>query len=184
MLSAFLQVSGGLFWIVVLIFLVAEVVASRSEELGAPVAILALAVVVLTLFSDFNVAAVIAAHWVLALLAVPFHFLAGAGWARLKWGGRIASALEDFDQNQAKWRTEYEERPRSDTWAEYVRLFHSCPPSAAENKERIVTWILFWPFSLIWSVLTYPRQFALVIYRRLLTAFERMATAAFADRLK
>lgn len=57
----------------------------------------------------------------------------------------------------------------------------SVMPSAMENKERIVTWILWWPTSAFWTLLNDPLvRFANWMYSRFQGMYKRIAYRAFA----
>lgn len=184
MLNAFMLTSGWLFWIVVFAILVAETAATESDDLFASTAILLTGAVIITLFSDADPFGFVRANPVLTTLAVPVYFIAGAFWALWKWHRVIAASVEAFTKNKAALVKEHQENKawNDSPFEEYVRRFKGYPPSAADSKERITTWIAFWPFSLFWALMKFPREIATYIYRRIVTVFERMSESAFAGK--
>lgn len=53
-------------------------------------------------------------------------------------------------------------------------------PSASENKERIIRWMSFWPWSLTWTLINEPIKKAFrAIYRRIQKLLQSIADKAF-----
>jgi hypothetical protein len=54
-------------------------------------------------------------------------------------------------------------------------------PRASGNKERILTWMMYWPFSFIWTMIDEPLKRAFeVIFRKFRGVYERISETAFA----
>ena len=68
-----------------------------------------------------------------------FYILVGIGYSLLRWNSFCA-----------KWRREYDAEPggftRSTMW--------SNRPDAATSKNRITAWMMFWPWSAFWWLLS------------------------------
>lgn len=186
MINSFFLMSGWLFWLVVFLFIIAETAATEAESLGVAFTLFVVGLLVLTLFSDANIGDVVLRHPILALCMIPAYFVLGIGWSFLKWRGVIVNSAEKFEGEKASLLKKYGERSdKGESFEQWLRLYrYAYPPSAAENKERITTWIAFWPFSLLWSCLTYPRRVAVYLYKQLVATFQRMSEAAFADKFK
>ena len=52
---------------------------------------------------------------------------------------------------------------------------------ARDNKSKIINWMMYWPFSLIWTGLNDPFQ---AIYRRLTGTFQAMANKVLKEEAK
>lgn len=171
-----------LLWVLLTAFLVVEVVATELESLTLVTVTAAAALVILALWSD--VFAIIVAHPLLSALCVPAYFVIGTAWSFWKWGGLIAARLLKFEAEKVSLldehgRGSWKDRPFED----FVRQVHGYPPAVSKNKERITTWIVAWPFSVTWAILKWPREFAVKLYERLASTFQRMADRAFAGKL-
>jgi hypothetical protein len=186
MINSFFLMSGWLFWVVVFLFIIAETAATEAESLGVAFTLFVVGLLVITLFSDANIGDVVLRHPILALCMIPAYFVLGIGWSFLKWRGVIVESAEKFEGEKASLLKKYGDRSdKGESFEQWLRLYrYAYPPSAAENKERITTWIAFWPFSLLWSCLTYPRRVAVYLYKQLVAKFQRMSEAAFADKFK
>lgn len=81
-------------------------------------------------------------HKYAALIAATVYIPVGVGWSLFRWwktlqksAAEIRDYKADFDKNPNKsWSS----------WDAYVKAHL---PSASANKERIVCWIAYWPFS-------------------------------------
>lgn len=184
MINSFFLMSGWLFWAFVILLVIAETVATEAESLGVAFTLLVTGVVVLTLFSDADIGGVVLRHPLLAVCVIPVYFAAGICWSFLKWRGVIIDSAEKFEAEKPGLLKRFEDRSnKGDSFPQWLRSYgYAYPPSAAKNKERITTWIAFWPFSLLWSLFTYPRRLAVFLYKQLVATFQKMSEAAFADK--
>ena len=67
----------------------------------------------------------------------------------------------------------------SDTVSEVIR---SISPKAAKHKAAIMFWIGYWPFSIIWFVISdMVREVATWIYARISGTFQRVSDSMFKD---
>ena len=177
---------SGLLWAILIIILVAEIAAASFESLVGFLAATTAALVAVTVLSDVSLFAPIVDHPLLTLLCVPVYFGAGALWAFWKWGDVIVESLSQFETEKASAN-----RQENGPWThlnmsfeEWARKFGGYPPQASKNKERIVTWIVAWPFSVMWAALQWPHRMAVEIYNRLAGLFQEMADRAFADKFQ
>ncbi len=197
----FFVVSGLLFWIV--LFVALSLITFATEVEAWPQGILALVIFIagfLTLTDvGHPVAYWIMAHPFLTVLMIPPYFAVGALWAFFwKWRNVVREAARDFrEQKAASARAGYAdyvaERDRwngnqankdsqkaVDSYDVWVRKNYP-PPLPANRKDAITTWILFWPFSVSWSLLSGPRRVAIWIYDRLKAAMVRMSERIMGD---
>jgi len=83
----------------------------------------------------------------------------------------------NFNKYLNEWYFNYSHRNVG--YVDENRLDHVIP-SASNNKEKIVTWILWWPTSMIWTLLNDPLvRFANWMYDKFHGLYKRIATAAF-----
>jgi hypothetical protein len=164
MFEHFMVITGWLFWLVLGVFVVAEIAATENDNLFLAIVLAIVALVVFSVGSDHNPVRWVVDNPLHATLSIPLYFLFGTVWAYWKWHGVIVDALAQYkkviDANHDASKDNYR-------------------PSAANSKERIVTWIIMWPFSMFWALLTWPRRLATAIYNRLAASFQHMADEAF-----
>lgn len=147
MIQAILLTTGWLFWGILAVIILIDVLALSTEDegMGAWAIFLTMAGAILSIgFTDAFIGVQ------LAWLAVGFALYAmlGVVWSFKKW--------VDFVKAQ-KILAPSRDRPK-----------------AADNKTRIVTSMALWPFQFTWWVLTWPRHFFSWAYTRLSTVFDRI----------
>lgn len=104
--------------------------------------------------------------------------IAGIIWAFIKWYFFLADSKIAQDEGHESLIRQHEKYPTTYKHPGKVKYFI---PTAIENKERIITWMIYWPFSIIaqifgnWIAKMYNR-----IYRRISGTFDKMAAKRFA----
>lgn len=97
---------------------------------------------------------------------VAAYFLTGAVWSVVKWWRFEVKNVE-------RVRREFKIHPAGRTWPEYRDKYKS---DVAEYKGVIIMWIVFWPFSALWTLLDDPvRRLASAIYTELVGVYERIS---------
>ena len=169
--------------------------------------LIATAVGVYFLF-DVNIVAYVQAHPMEVLkYALGYFFVAGAGWAAaLKW----PTFLLAFKDERAKATKRYEAgerfgagsrrplvdqyghvtpvRPEQQSLKEFLSFQNylgnplDVAPKAANNKERIMAWIAFWPASIVATVVgDYLRNVVEWVYRIISGTLDRISKSIVGD---
>ncbi len=108
-------------------------------------------------------------HWVidhqgqlpyLALLYVAV----GSMWGIVRWYLFVSRAARDYAGKSTDLMNDYQNGPWSPggsslsltkiTYAEWLDRFHNLPPSPSKHRSRIVTWMVWWPFSFLDTLLS------------------------------
>lgn len=176
MLHVFLEASGWFFWIIVaaLTLLTCKLSSSEGEELGAlGFAMIGMGCIIL--FTD----AFAGVRLLALLIGVGLYFAIGIGWSFVKW---CEFFVEDVKRAKALYLKS--QSVPGETFESYMDGYGGRWPSAANNKRRIVNWMLLWPFSLLWSLLKLPRRFCVWVYGRLSTVYDSAARAVFNRSIK
>jgi hypothetical protein len=96
------------------------------------------------------------------------YFLTGILWAFAKWHFFLNRIREEFDEDCKNGR-EYK-----------IKDFEI--PKAGDYKNRITTWISYWPISMSWTVLDDPlKKIAHNIYLKCGKIFDSMSVNKFKD---
>ena len=110
-----------------------------------------------------NILALLTAQPLLVVAGVVAFFVLGTVWAVVKWWF--------FVNNLANKRRE--------ELAIGYRM-GTTKPLVSDNKRRIMTWMCFWPYSFIWTIIDDPiRRVFKAIYRRIRVRLEKIADKAF-----
>lgn len=141
----------------------------------------------------------------LTLGIIAGYFVAGTGWAIGKWYFYISRFRYAYDEIKAKWLKKANvvsldllsavqaKDFRSDVLTEFGRLnnrngYYSRPPDtitfplAAERKSAILGWMMYWPFSMTWTLINDPVKRAFIaIYRHISGGLDRMTQRITGD---
>jgi len=179
----FLLFTGVWFWILtvaIILLIVLEVAKERAFLTGFTIVMY---LMVIHLFGDASLFSTIGKHPALVYAGVPGFFLAGAFWALAKWWFFVKRKALEFRQRRMK----YLERrgvvgATLDTPMpkEMVESFGTVPvkPLAHKNKGKIITWMVYWPFSMVWTLLEEPWR---LIYEALSRIFQKVADKVWGD---
>lgn len=91
---------------------------------------------------------------------VPAYLCVGLAWSFPRWALWLRKVLREYqasktaflaEPHQVEWYSSYEF-----SWyrSQYGIDFFSgrfVPPSFAKNRQRMVNWVLLWPFSVLWT---------------------------------
>jgi hypothetical protein len=127
-------------------------------------------------------------HYVAPIKYKPRKHLAGARGRSPQPQDLLDLEDEEYDENDQILPTAKVE------WAAIVKQGHfytPCPsetycfeykPQPRKHKARILTWMTYWPWSFIWTMLNDPiKRFFKAIYYRLAAFLARMSDKMFAD---
>ncbi len=124
-------------------------------------------------------------HWS-TLFYVLAYVAVGVLWALWKWYVLCLDALKRLNEHRVEWQREYDShsvKPAGsayDTFATFVSTYQNIPPSVTRNKERVVSWMMFWPWSVVLTVIgDYIARFFRWIYRQISTILERIRDWVF-----
>lgn len=84
------------------------------------------------------------------------YFLIGTIWSVVKWYFFLLNKRDKFLEDKKQWDSSNHARP----------LFASVP-EVRYYKKSILTWMTYWPFSMVWTLLDDPvrRAFNLIYYK-------------------
>lgn len=91
---------------------------------------------------------------------VPAYLCVGLAWSFPKWVLWLRKALRKYQEVKAAYECGDKRTPLCDSY-EFARLRHEYgmeitngklePPAFADNRQRMVNWVLLWPFSVLWT---------------------------------
>lgn len=122
--------------------------------------------------------------------AILIYAVVGILYGVVKWFLyllRVRDALVDFRKNyDVKGKLSEKQTSEAQSWLRReVRGFdynETIPPQARKNKGRILYWMIWWPFSLPWTIINEPvKRFFEFIYRRIAGWLQAMSDRLFKD---
>jgi hypothetical protein len=160
MLVEFLAIGGLFFWggLVALALLIGWI---QDDNESVAMLLAGAALAGLFLFTDtykyVTLSGVIYTAVVYSVLGVIYAF---ARWVMFIWDA-IRKAKEDHTRFKS-----------TKTIEEFAKDYR---PVALQNKERLIGWMVLWPLSLVWDILSWPRRLFRWLYEYLTTTFERIS---------
>lgn len=190
MLTTFFIVGGIWFWLlsaIVIVLLLWEVHRDRPI-LGLITVGLYLGMI--HLFGDASLPSTInTSPWIL-YMGIPIYFLAGAIWGVTRWVLFVNRNAIEYKKYRKDFLTDRKNHPSlsgvtitEDTlvpeelrekWARRHNSFER--PSARNNKWKIITWMCYWPFSMVWFAIDEPWRY---IYDALSSMFQKISNKIY-----
>ncbi len=86
-------------------------------------------------------------------IAAAIYFAVGSGWGVIKWQLYVLRKAREYGHRMVSLRKEFTQWGESGvSYTEWLSARHDFPPSPSKNRSRIVTWMVWWPFSFLGSL--------------------------------
>lgn len=156
----FLAAFGGTwFAFFTLAILVFGVVCAERDNFVLASATLLIGLVVAELAFAIPVWATIVAQPLAILLFVALYVAAGALYTALwRWPDWINSRAERIKGSFDDWNRNGTDKGHGGSFEEFSNSYAYGAYTAAENKERLSTWVMMWPWSLFWVLANRPAR--------------------------
>lgn len=190
MWANFLALGTVGFWVFGVLVFILLIAAVEYEKPGLATLSLVVAGLVLWLFGNVNVFALAAADPLLALGLTAGYFAVGALWSLAKWWFYVRRQRERYDELKTAFLKQHgcpEKGPVPDRlkaiWKARRPHYNSYEkPQARENKGRILTWMIYWPWSCVWTILNDPvKRLWKSIFNAMKAIFQKVADSAYKD---
>lgn len=197
MLGQFLVIGSLFFWILLAGTCCLVLAAVEGENaVGALFTIVGF-IAIVVFFSNFDYHSV--REWnpwhILGYIAL--YILLGIGWGYVKWIFFLLNARDDYRRDREIWKKNFERDKKDgsttyDSFETYLNRHcissyggSSFPPSASENKERITTWMAYWPFSALWTLSREPlKRLYNYLHKVIAKSFEQISRSIFASEFE
>ena len=178
------------FWVffgVICLILIALV---EHERIGWSTLLLIGTLLFFQLGTSFKPFSLLSAHPVWGALTVLGYFVAGAAWCIWKWWFFVKAKRREYDEKKRRFleangvghlRTVPENL--RDTWRDMNQLPYDTPkPMPSRHKGRIMTWLVYWPWSFVWTIIDDPiKRMFRAIYDQIKSTLEAISHRAFRD---
>jgi len=134
----------------------------------------------LWLFGDFNVISWLAVvDWRHVIAGIGAYLVAGTIWSISKWWFFVKATRRRFDRYVKEHVETYSYSKQQAR--ERAKSLHG-KPLATANKRRIITWMTYWPWSAVWTIINDPvRRLFKEIFYRIQKVYEAIANSAYKD---
>ena len=150
----------------------------------------------LALFGDFNVLHWLRGHAAEFLVWFAAYFAIGTAWSVAKWWFFVRRVRDEYDERKreflrnhdvqgeaipenlkARWREQMGQPHGYLARNSSVRTF---PPRARDYKGKITAWMVYWPWSMLVTLIDDPiRKLFSAIFRAIQGVYQRISDSAF-----
>jgi hypothetical protein len=179
------------FWLLLLVETVLLVALIERNKGAFATLSLAATLLLLHFLGDLNVYGFVVQHPLTLLAGVAGYFAAGTCWSVAKWWLYVRDQRSRYDELRYDFCQEHrldgtipeELQPR---WLEVLAAANAngrkveVRPQARRHKGQVLTWMTYWPWSLVWTVINDPvRKAFLEIYRHMHDHLQAISDRAF-----
>jgi hypothetical protein len=135
---------------------------------------------------DIKVFNFIGEHPMRSCLYLLAYFAAGAIWSIIKWWFYVRKTREGYDEKKKEFLEQNGVSVMNDSlknkWKSTCAYQSYGIPDSLQHKAKIVTWMTYWPWSLVWTMINDPIRRAFDdIYRLLRSQYQKIADKAYGD---
>ena len=175
----------------------------EKEEVGFVTFILLVATWLVCWANGIPLLSLMVQNWPITLGIIAGYFVTGTGWAIGKWYFYISRYRYAYDEIKDRWFNKlgvkhveaFNESQRKDFRIEVAQKFRELSgkylytdstdfafPLASERKSAILGWMMYWPFSMTWTLINDPVKRAFIaIYRHISGGLDRMTQRITGD---
>jgi hypothetical protein len=187
MLFGLLAFGGVAFWILIgFVFLLNFYFIEAEKTFWATVTLVG-TFAALALLGDFNLWHVVRENPMEALYSGIGYFLLGAGWSLGKWWFHVKDMYRQYSEARAefmvvngKTAADQMDQTMKDKWKLNYSAQHYAKPKVRQNKSRITLWMMYWPWSAVWTVINDPvRKIFAAIFHELQGLYQKIADSVY-----
>lgn len=159
------------FWLLLAALSIVYTVSVEVDKHG--VAIFA---TILAILLGWNNLGLLFHNWQLLLIGVAAYGIAGGAWSVFRWLKYCRKYVETHPNEKISLIEGYGDNKRTLTLEQY----YSEKLKPSDHKSRLIAWIVYWPWSLIWNVIG---DFFTGIYDALANVYNRVAASVIKKAL-
>lgn len=196
------------YWLLLIESILLFILVINEHETAATISIFIFAMLV-HFFTNINVIVFLKTHWHVGLELSVIYAAIGVGWSLAKWYfyvrdkktqyiALVEKLKKDEIENQRRHEEQEQflkqrslERGQKYTPSEAHKLdfpreienrLGEIPPLARRHKGEIVSWISYWPISVVWTLLDdFMKKLFNEIYNLFAGVFQRISNSQFKD---
>lgn len=186
------------FWILMAVHFCVLLALIEYEKVGWATITLIATFAALHFLGDFNIVSAVLHNPATAAIVAAGYFVAGTAWSVVKWWFYVRRCREEYDTLKAaflerngvqgtavpdalkgKWKEELSNDYRYGR--ERRRSFaNGVIPKAGDHKGRIMTWMCYWPWSAVWTMINDPvKRLFKQIYLQIQGLLQSISNRAF-----
>ncbi len=195
MLLTLFAVGTFWFWALLAVHFCVLLALIEYEKVGWATLSLVATLAILHFFGDFNIVSAAVHNPGTAAMVAGGYFLAGTVWSVVKWWFFVRNCREEYDERKTEFLRQngVEGTAVPDAlkakWKETLgyglgrrgsRLGEDVIPKASQHKGRITTWMCYWPWSMVWTIINDPvKRLFKQIYLQIQGLLQSISNRAF-----
>lgn len=162
-----LAVGSVLFWILIGIVGVLLFVAVEYERAGWATISVVATLALLAWLGNFSLRAIIKGNPLMAFAFLAAYIIIGFVWSFGKWYFYVRNMRAQYDEAKK----------------EGLRIIsYYNKPDINKNKARALTWAIYWPWSMVWTLINDPiKNLFKYFFRRLQAVYQKIADKAYGE---
>lgn len=182
------------FWFLLFIVGIIVTVLVENEHSIFSAWLLTATVLILEYSYHLHIFSAFAMHPLQMFMYGSIYILTGMLWGIAKWYFFVLKRLDKYNRYKANFLRENNATELTPQLAvvltgqlehHYMHEVSPTPPEAGDFRSDIIRWMVYWPFSMLGSLLNdFVREMYNIIYAHLVTVYERIATHAFRNATK
>ena len=188
MLLELVAAGGIIFWLLMVIVLVSIVVSIEHNSFVCATAILLGTGFFIQLFTSFNMLGYLSSHAISNLLYFLSYLFIGGIWAICKWYLHCIKIASMYQIMRDHWLNANKKTLQNISYDDKKSMLASVKNRLPikygnQNRDIIYGWIIFWPFSALWTLTNEPIIYILkFITNQTMLIMQRISNRAFSSR--
>ena len=167
---------GGIaWWLLSTLFIIIMLYEICNDKAFRPAIVLLIYCGLITLFGNASLFSKISEHPEIIYIGLPLYAVIGGLWSIIKWILFLKREVKKYKEAKDNFEPTNSLVSKEEAWERaqhYNSSIMSFPIKARHHKERIVSWIAYWPVSIIWDIISKPWT---SIYNLLISTYQRIA---------
>ncbi len=148
-------------WVLVTTVFMWFLVCTANEWFSFGIVPLLLLAIGLTIFGDARFLSLLWSWHILWL--IPAYLLTGVGWSMFKWFSFVRNKLISYNERKAAWLKakgleDLTCTEQAAKFRDFIKrhtefwIYDDITPQASKEKNRIIGWMSYWPWSVLWTI--------------------------------
>jgi len=189
MLAEFFIIGGIWFWLLTAVVIIALIWETSCERPGLAIATFLFYCALIHFFGNASFFSNIQAHPEIVYIGLPTYFAAGAIWGVVKWILYVKRKSIRYKEDRLSFLlqckvegatidTRVPDRLRNTWQSSNWGAREHAKPMVRYNKGKVLTWMGFWPVSVLWSIIDEPWRY---IYDAIHDLLQRVSDRIYAS---
>jgi len=172
------------FWVAIAIFTIAMLALIEYEKPFSAFLVIAVTLSMFEFGAGYDLFAWVVSNPLLTVEFIVGYIVLGIMWSIAKWFFFVLNARDRYSAKRQQWLKDLK---LGETLEQYIirarpSAYDQFPPSPVANRDRIILWMAYWPFSALWTLINDPlKRIWRFTFNRITAFLTWISNRAFAD---